>query len=284
MGGATPFHPGARDLFAWDGASLTVPGGGVNNSVEALASVGGELVVGGRFTTAGGLPARCVASWNGLAWSTFGIGIQGATVAAITSFRNELVIGGDFNSLQGAPADYVARWTGSSWARLVPTAQPTGFVGALHADDARGELLVGGWFFRIGTADAGYVGGFEATPFWTDLGQALGNARRTPKLSGDDRLVASARTRWRLSSAEENSLGVLAMGTSAVNLPLFGGILVPSLDATALLVTDTIGTAAFELQWPGPLPGVQVWAQAWVLDATGPQGFTASNGLWLRAP
>jgi trimeric autotransporter adhesin len=284
IGGSTPFHAGSPNLFAWDGTTLTVPGGGLNDPVEGLGSFGGELIVGGRFTTAGGIPARAIAKWNGSTWSTFaGVGIQGATVRAITTFRNELVIGGDFSVFQGAPADYVARWTGSAWAPLAAQ-QPNGSIFALLADDARGELLAGGWYFLIGTQDAGHLCAFEAQPFWTDGGAPLANARRAPRLTGDGRLLPGARTRWRLSSATENSLGVFVAGAARIDVPMFGGVLVPSPDALLLWVTDAAGTATFELPWPGPLPGASLWTQGWVLDPTGPQGFTASNGVWLRAP
>ena len=79
-------------------------------------------------------------------------------------------------------------------------------------------------------------------------------------------------------------LAVLAVGTSRIDAPLFGGVLVPSPDALVLLITDGVGTAEYSLVWPGPLPGFQAWAQAWILDPTGLQGFTTSNGTWLRAP
>jgi hypothetical protein len=29
---------------------------------------------------------------------------------------------------------------------------------------------------------------------------------------------------------------------------------------------------------------LQLFTQAWILDAGGPRGMTASNGVWLRAP
>jgi hypothetical protein len=284
MAGSTPFHPGAPNVFAWDGTTLSVPGGGVDDSVESLGSFGGELVVGGRFTHAGGVPARTIAKWDGTSWSTFGLGIQGATVSAITTFQNELVIGGDFSTFQGAPANYVARWTGAAWAPLAANAQPNGIVFALLPDDARGELLAGGWYFRIGALDAGYLGAFESTPYWTPVGAGLGNARRTPHLRGDGRLLPGARTRWRLSSANENTLGVLVLGFANASAPVFGGTLIPSPDVTLAFATDAIGTATFTLLWPGPIPGLQLWTQAWLLDSTGPQGFTASNGVCLRAP
>ncbi|HEX6811283.1 MAG TPA: hypothetical protein VF384_06650 [Planctomycetota bacterium] len=282
LGGSTPFHPGAPNLFVWDGTTMSVAGGGTNGAVRALLTVGNDLIVGGTFTTAGGVPARSIASWNGSSWSAFGGGLPGG-VAALTTFGGSLIAGGGFNAPQGAPADYIARWTGTGWAPLAG-AQPNGAIFALLADDPRGELLAGGWYGQVGSGDAGYLCAFESVPFWTDVGQAVGNARRTPRLGGDGRLLAGSRTRWRLSSAAESSLAVLAMGTSRIDAPLFGGVLVPSPDALNLLITDGAGTAEFSLAWPGPLPGFQAWAQAWVLDPSGPQGFTTSNGTWLRAP
>ncbi|HEX5054544.1 MAG TPA: hypothetical protein VFZ65_22395 [Planctomycetota bacterium] len=284
LGGSTPYHPGAPNLFAWNGTTLSVPGGGVNGDVESLASFGTDLVVGGRFTTAGSLPARTIARWTGSTWAGFGSGIQGTTVQAIATLQGQLVIGGDFNAAQGAPANHVARWTGSTWAPLASAQQPDGPVSALLPDDARGELLAAGGFSHVGTIDSGSLGAYEVQPYWTDLGGVLATPRRAPHLSGDGRMFTGSRTRWQLSSAAEASLGVLALGFSALNQPLFGGTLIPSPDVLLGFATDGIGTASFELQWPGPQPGLQLWAQGWVLDATAPQGFSATNGVRMRAP
>ncbi|HZN38138.1 MAG TPA: hypothetical protein VFD82_05000 [Planctomycetota bacterium] len=279
MAGYTPSHPGAPNIFAWNGTTLSVPGGGVNDVVESLGSFGNDLVVGGSFTMAGTTPASGIARWNGSSWSTFGIGLPGGTVSEIATFRAELVIGGTF-SVSGAAN--VARWTGSTWAPL-STAQPNLAVLALLADEARGELLAGGSFTKVGAQDAGYLDAFEVPPFWTDVGAPLASPRRAPRLSGNGRLMTGSRTRWQLSSAQENSLAVLALGFSTLNVPLFGGTLVPSPDALLLLLTDGIGTASYTLPWPGSLPGFQMWTQAWILDPAGPQGMTASNGVRLHA-
>jgi hypothetical protein len=283
MGGATPFHPGAPNLFAWDGTTLSVPGGGVNNAVESLGSFGNELIVGGRFTTAGGVPARSIARWNGGSWSTFGTGIHGSTVAAITTFQGSLVVGGDFLRSQGENADYIARWTGAAWAPIGAD-EPNGSILALLGDDARGELLAGGWYSRIGTQDAGYLAAWEQTPFWTDVGQALPGAQRAPHLTGNGRLLPGSHMRWRLSSALATSLSVLVTGLSRIDVPVFGGVLLPNLDLVTVLATDAVGTAELELPWIGLPSGLDVWTQAGVLDAAGPQGLTMSNTVWLRCP
>ena len=281
MGGATPFHPGAPNLFAWDGVTLSVPGGGLNGSVEALGAFQGNLVVGGRFTQAGTLPARCIASWDGSAWSTFGSGIRGTTVMEITTFQGQLVVGGDFSRFQGEVTDYVARWSGSAWQAIGPSA-PNGAVFALLADDLRGELHVGGWYSKNGNQDDSYYSLWQSTPAWTTVGSGLGTPRRTPALRGEGLLLPGSRASWRLSSARENAPAVLALGAQRIDQPLLGGVLVPRPDVVVPLPTDGIGTATLQVTWQG-WAGVQVYAQAWTLDPAAPQGVSASDGLWLRS-
>jgi hypothetical protein len=282
MGGSTPFHPGTPNLFAWDGANLTVPGGGLDGAVESLGSFNGNLVAGGRFTHAGSTAAQCIASFNGTGWSTFGTGIRGATVMAITTFGGQLTVGGDFSRYQGENADYVARWNGSGWQPIGPSA-PQGAVFALLADDARGELHVGGWYSQNGSQDDSFYSLWQNTPAWTEVGQGLGNPRRTPYLRGDGSLLPGARTRWSLSSAQESSPAAFVLGFTRADQPLLGAVLVPNPEAVLIVGTDPIGTATLQVPWP-PLAGLQVFAQGLVLDATGPQGITASNAVWLRAP
>ena len=79
--------PGQGPRFAaGSGADTRAPGDenwaesfdlpGMNNFVYALAWDGTNLYVGGRFTTAGGVSANYIASWNGSAWSPLGSGMN----------------------------------------------------------------------------------------------------------------------------------------------------------------------------------------------------------------
>ena len=52
-------------------------GGGMCDWVNASVVYNGELVVGGRFTCAGGVPANYIAKWNGTSWSALGTGMDG---------------------------------------------------------------------------------------------------------------------------------------------------------------------------------------------------------------
>ena len=83
-------------------------GTGCNGPVNALLMHGGLLYAGGGFTTAGGISASRVASWNGLTWNAVG---GGATdeVKCLLTFQGALVTGG---------ASGVASWNGSAWSIL----------------------------------------------------------------------------------------------------------------------------------------------------------------------
>jgi len=284
LGGETPFMPGAPNLFAWDGVTQRVVGGGTDAAVESFASFGGELILGGRFTTAGGVPARCIARWNGSRFATFGAGVRGATVNAITPFLGELVIGGDFSRFQGENADYLARFAGGAWQSF-SGGDPDGPVTALLADDVRRELHIGGGFFRTGAIDSDYYGLWQAAPAWTELGGAVGSARRTPSLWGEGSLLPSATMRIVLSSAREQAPTALVLGARRIDAPLLGGTLIPEPNLVLPVLTDAIGSHPLELPRPVNLMrGAPLFWQGWVLDPAAPQGVTASNGLQMRVP
>jgi hypothetical protein len=106
---------------------------GVDSVVNALAVVGNEVVVGGLFTSAGGVSANRVARFNTQTntWSTLGTGSQngvnGLGVFALAVVGNEVYVGGAFISAGGVSAICVARWNSgtSRVEQLSPTAPKT---------------------------------------------------------------------------------------------------------------------------------------------------------------
>ena len=82
-----------------------------------------------------------------------------------------------------------------------------------------------------------------------------------------------------LTGAAPSALATVVLGVSELSVPVKGGVLVPSPDVLLPLATDGNGELAFVLSWPAGLTGVPLHWQAWVSDATGPAGFSASNGL-----
>ena len=280
---------GAPNLHTWNGITLTAIDPGFDGGVASLGTFGGDLLVGGYFTQAGALPARSIARWDGSSWSTLGNG-TGTTlppgnvaVTEITSYLGQLVVGGSFRRQTGAAGDHLMRWNGTAWIPFAAE-ETNGAVFALLPDDLRGELHVGGWFFRIGNRDSSYYGRWQQAPIWTVSGQPLGSARRTPALVGDGSLLPGSQMRWRLSSAREATLAVFVTGLSRIDAPVFGGVVVPDLDILTLMPTDAIGAATLSVPWIGLPTGLEVWTQAGVIDPDGPQGWTFSNTVRLQTP
>jgi hypothetical protein len=78
----------------------------------------------------------------------------------------------------------------------------------------------------------------------------------------------------------------LILGTGVANLSFKGGTLVPTPDLLlAGLVTDVSGGLLLSGTLPDELPpGLQVCLQLWTVDAAGPKGFGATNGLLITLP
>lgn len=130
---------------------------------------------------------------------------------------------------------------------------------------------------------AGSYANAAAAP-WVDLGQGLAGSAPAPDLIGHGPLLPQSGFTLRLTSPVGNQLCVLALGLSAVNAPLFGGVLVPDPTLLVAAVTTAAGQTTFAATWPAGFPGTSLLGQYWVLDATGPQGFTASNAVRGTSP
>jgi hypothetical protein len=105
---------------------------GVNSTVTALAVVGNEVVVGGVFTSAGGVSANRVARFNTQTntWSSLGTGSSNGVnnqVYALAVVGNEVFVGGEFTLAGGIASTFIARWNSgtSRVEQLSPTAPKT---------------------------------------------------------------------------------------------------------------------------------------------------------------
>ena len=140
--------------FALDGTSIAElavwseadgwsepPGGPADGPVYALLVEGASVVVGGSFSTIGGISARSVAAWDGSGWSAlsmsgflpepYGPYAGGAIVFGLArDGEGALYAGGSFVP-EGATGGGVARWNGSAWEPV-----GTGFIdyGGLAGD------------------------------------------------------------------------------------------------------------------------------------------------------
>ncbi|UCC44874.1 MAG: T9SS type A sorting domain-containing protein, partial [Candidatus Zixiibacteriota bacterium] len=85
-------------------------GSGMNRYVVSLTVYNGDLIAGGRFTTAGGIDANRVAAWDGSTWQPLGSGMNDR-VTSLTAYKGELIAGGDFTTAGGKVSAYIAQWT-----------------------------------------------------------------------------------------------------------------------------------------------------------------------------
>jgi len=116
---------------------------------------------------------------------------------------------------------------------------------------------------------------------WLDLGGELTGVAGGPVLAGWGDPLPGSQLKLELRDAAPLAPAFLVLGATQLDLPLLGGVLLPDpgivLGPTA---TDAAGMIEHDVLWPGTAPtGIDLFFQYWILDAAGPQGFAASNGL-----
>jgi hypothetical protein len=123
-----------------------VPGPDYYRSVRSIATCHGELYAGGYFDSAGNIPTKNIAKWNGNNWSAVNQGIDGI-VNALTVYNGQLFAGGDFSTAGSIAANDIAMWNGTNWSNV-------GNIEAYYGVKAmvvyNGELYAGGWFLNPG--------------------------------------------------------------------------------------------------------------------------------------
>lgn len=150
------------------GATLAVPGDenwstglgvpGVMGYVEATATLGTDLVIGGEFVGVGDVAATNVARWNGTTWSPMGAGLVGG-VTSLVVWNGQLYAGGGFTG-------GLARWNGSGW--VLVDGGVDGYVLALAVWNS--NLVVAGGFSSVGSGgtSAENIAIYNGST-WTDL-------------------------------------------------------------------------------------------------------------------
>ncbi|MEM7199029.1 MAG: S8 family serine peptidase [Planctomycetota bacterium] len=116
----------------------------------------------------------------------------------------------------------------------------------------------------------------------TDLGGGL-SGNSTPVLNAWGGTTAGSRLTFSAHNAPATAPGALVLGASAAQLPVLGGVLIPSPDLVAPLATDTDGAARVRLTLPATLPsGAGLWLQFAALDGGAAQGVALSNAVLVR--
>lgn len=184
-GGVTVNYVARWNGAAWSdmAGGMSAMGVGATPIVRALAAFSGELIAGGGFTIAGGVPVNYIARWNGTSWLPLGSGMDQA-VHALGLLGADLVAGGAFNFSSGVFTSHVARWNGSFWSAF-GLGRPAE-VSALSVFN--GALIAGGGFTGLGPNGADSLARWNGAT-WDPLGAGVDD--RVDALAAfDDELIA----------------------------------------------------------------------------------------------
>lgn len=279
-------NPQPRRVAVYNGPaspSWSPLGGGIgtavsNDIVHALAEMpNGDIVVGGRFTVAGGGPGNSIARWNGASWSQFGTGMSGGSpstfVFALAVMPNgDLVAGGNFTTADGNTVNGIARWNGNTWTSMGGGATCCFLPNTIYSLKVHpnGELLAGGNFSSMGTTISSYFAR------WTENGVPLIDqqpAAQTANVGGSATFTVTPTQgydfdgplafQWRRNGVNVSNgvtpAGTTVAGATTATLSLST---IAAADAGQYSVTITNGcgvvvsaNAALTINAPAPCPG-----------------------------
>lgn len=162
-------------LTRWNGRDWRAFGGTLDGTVQAMAILEGQLVVGGDFANVDGRPIGRLARWDGTAWGAFPGGPNGR-VRHVLAVGDMLVVAGDFT----LPAPAVARWDGATWREMSDGLPPGLATLCCH----NGSVMAGGCDTRS-YPQLGWVSGWNGSTWQPqDLGGTMMDVLSLVSLDG----------------------------------------------------------------------------------------------------
>jgi hypothetical protein len=159
-----------KNIAKWNGTNWSPVGTGITSSamdqpVYSIIVHNGILYAAGHFDTAGGIPARNIAKWDGINWSAIGTGTNGR-ISALFSYNGSVYAGGYFTVAGGNAALNIAKWDGLNWSPLGTGINDYG-VSCLAAYN--NALYAGGWFTAAGGVAARGIAKWDGMN-WSSIG------------------------------------------------------------------------------------------------------------------
>lgn len=146
-------------------------GNGINGTVSAFTVYNNELIIGGSFSTAGGVTVNGIVKWNGSTWVALGSGMSGTYpyVRALAVYNGDLIAAGEFTTAGGVSANRIAKWNGTNWSAL-GSGMTMGALQAVYALMVyNGELIAGGSFWYAGGVSVQNIAKWNGSS-WSALG------------------------------------------------------------------------------------------------------------------
>lgn len=150
----------ASKLAVWDGTSWASVGTGTTTGdVSSFGVYNNNLIIGGTFTTIGGISTKGIVGWSGTGFSPLGSGLTGINVwaSSIDTLNNELYVAVSTNSI------FVTKWNGSSWSQVGGA-----FNGPVRdLTNYKNQIIIGGGFTNNGLSFFAKLSGNSWTNFGT---------------------------------------------------------------------------------------------------------------------
>jgi hypothetical protein len=169
----------SRHLIAWDGVNATEMGNpdAAVNSITTAPSGLSEIVVGGAFTTIGGVSASRIARLapsQSTQWQTMGAGFNSSVQSVLRHSSDGLYYAaGAFTASGATTLNRVARWNGSAWQAL-----GAGLNGTANCMKVfNGQLYVGGSFTTAGGVSTGGLARWTGSAWQAVAGNFSGTVR-----------------------------------------------------------------------------------------------------------
>lgn len=207
--------------------------------------------------------------------------------SSVAIHGNTILVGAPDNSAGSGSVYVFDATTGIALGKLTPSdSAPFDHFGAsLALEDA---------VAFIGAADDDDIGSESGSVYrfdvaageWADLGSGLAGGAGVPTLFGWGPQLPGCTVNLALNNGPSNASAYLVFGLSQLAAPFKGGLLVPAPDILIPgLTTSAAGSIGLSFTWPAGVPAeVSLYYQYWLVDAGGPAGFSASNGLQSTSP
>lgn len=177
-----------RGVATWDGVNWDSLAGGINTHDKVLnpnnpsgnilagISYNGKFLVGGYFTSIGGINTTGLALWDGSKWDSlpkraFRYG-QNAIVLGFYKKENFLYIFGQFDSIAGQPTNGIATWDGLNFNPVLLPVAP-GFQGVWSMAEYQNNIYITGGVFDIGSQQSRDILKFDGASWVSTTGGGL---------------------------------------------------------------------------------------------------------------
>ena len=179
-----------------------------------------------------------------------------------------------------APPVWHENLTGNGdFAAAVPLSSSGVFTDTIALGDADGD----GDVDVVGAAQtAGAVYWYRnptASPFWSALGVGTAGSQGLPTLNAQGALTEDALVTVTVCDAPALASAFMVLGTSALQAPFKGGVMVPQPELILGGQTDASGQLSIGGLWVETPAGIPVIVQSWIVDGGGPAGYSATVGL-----